>query len=623
MEIVHCPTRIVDRSSAGLSYENVLQQDIIIEEVQAINKIRRSEIDAMSIQRTDDSASKPKPVSTTINVEIDKLSLANRKLSDQLQSVRNQLSDNLNRVRDFEERVKQIPKLQLELSVEKAENRDLHLKLKELKTKLEKKDAHDMRNAMERRIDTIETETMTNNGIKLNESITMKPFNAHRVCATSLESLNLRFPSSSPTESHLSQTTATTSQLKFAPSTQNVGCMTNAVISRDIGILTMPVQIPTRSIALNTDISGTNPFEKPRPIMKSVSIQCEYEIKTRRKSVATETEPPSPPVEKYSIAVMAKPTVISSSCMIQPDVRTIGLDNIYQNIRTRSFGTDPIKHLIEMHKAAESDSPISLKLLDAPKTQRPEPNADGPPEIQKEFRSMGVQSAPSVAHKMVQCKEKPVEPPPKVPIRNESTDTSDLTLHIHRAVNTDAVPHKENRLTNTDRISTDEKSTNTIIAPNTNTNSLGINTDLSGIGTDIPTKDEIQSTHLDLDQQCHDCLAKIEIKQRTIIKNPKHTNKDNIDASTASHTLFTKLSTENTTTTELHESNNDEVFNTSSQSTDLQSRIPRPTALISPRSEKKFIRQNTYTIPNSPLPSPDDGDEATPTTVCPAEVYFT
>lgn len=597
LEFVQCPTKIVDRaSSVGLSYENVHQQDIIIEELHEITNIRQPEIDSTS----KDIASKS-TASDIFNVEIDKLSLANRKLSDQLQSVRNQLSDNLNRVRDFEERVKLIPKLKLELSVEKAENRDLHLKLRSLENELEKKDAYERQHVTERKIETIRNES-----VKFDEIITVKPFNAHRVCATSLESLNVRFPSSSPTESQPSQ-----SQIaKLSPLTSTVGCMTNSVISRDIGVVTIPVKIPTRSIALNTDISAENPFEVEiiKPIMKNVSVQSENEIKIKCKSIGTETDSPPPPVEKCSVAVMAKPNVTSTFSMTRPDVRSIGLDNIYKNIRTRSFGTDPIKHLAEVNKVSEIDAPISLKLLDVPvKLQLPESK---PIEKQKEFRSMGVQHSPIVSNKITQCKEKPVEPPPKISIRNESTDTSDLTLHIHRGVNTDALPHKENRLTNTEHILTDDKSINTIIEQKKIMNSLGINTDLS----EFTKKSEQQSIDFD-ENQCHDCLAKFEIKQRTIIKNPKHSN----SGLTTAQTVSTKQITERTTT-EMHESS-DEVF-TTSQSIDSQSRIPRPTALISPRSEKKFTRQNTYTISNSSIPSPLDGDADTTSTICPAEILL-
>lgn len=635
VEIVHCPTRTVDRSlAAPYTSDHVHQQNIFIEEVHEqvvhqIDETRQSEaIESVIVN------DEPIAESTTIfNVEIDKLSLANRNLSDQLQSVRHQLSDNLNRVRDFEERVKLIPKLQLELSVEKAENRDLHLKLKALQNELEKKEQERQRAAEMARtkIDSATTTTETTTQI---EHIRVKPFNAQRVCATSLESLNIRFPgSASPTE--LKAEAKVASQTKL--STQNVGCMTAKIVSRDVGVVTIPTQIPTRSIALNTDISAKNPFEeeKPKVIMRTVAVQSEHEARVRTKNVATATDrepspPPPPKPETYSIGVLAKPNVQASSCMARPEVRSIGIDNIYQNVRTRSFGTDPIKQLIDPPKSI--DSPISLKLLDAPKAQATPPvETDAKPtEKPKEYRSMGVQFSPSVSNKFSQCKEKVIEPPVKVPMRTESTDTSDLTLTIHRGVNTDATPPKRDRLTNTERIGTEEKYTNTS-AKTKNTISFGTNTDFieslkqtAQVESNEKTKDQLS------DHQCHNCLAKIEIKQRTIIKNPKTPNIDIVvnkkenqaeqlhQASTTTTTTTTSKKTTETTTTETR---NEEVDNLTQQSTDTQSRIPRPTALISPRSEKKFTRQNTYTIPNSPLSSSPHAED-TATAPCPAEAYL-
>lgn len=181
--------------------------------------------------------------------EIDRLSLANRNLSDQLQSVRNQLSSNLNRLRDFEERVKMIPKLQLELSVEKAENRDMHLKLKTLENVLEKEE-HNVK-------EEIPIDDFSNNAESTKPILyTPKPFNAHRVCATSLESLNVRLPFTSSPAEPLQQLHKSVSCLtKTQPSTHNVGCMTTETIKRDVGVVTLAVHVPTKCIAINTDIS--------------------------------------------------------------------------------------------------------------------------------------------------------------------------------------------------------------------------------------------------------------------------------------------------------------------------------------------------------------------------------
>lgn len=619
--------------------ENVHQQNVFVEEIHEKTVEHVSEThqtDAHTTNQTTDQSSTSNAFTTEIfNIEIDKLSLANRNLSDQLQSVRNQMGDNLNRVRDFEERVKLIPKLQLELSVEKAENRDLHLKLKALENALAKKEQHEQRRASEIVQSKMDSSTCTETFTSvLKENIAPKPFNAQRVCATSLESLNIRFPNSaSPIESQQLHSINVSAAIKVPPCTHNVGCMTTKVVSRDVGVVTIPVQVPTRTMAINTDLTAQNMFDdaQKKPIMKNVSVQSDQDAKVRHRSIATITdrEPPPPPppkpVDKYSIGVMATPNVQSSSCMARPEVRSIGIENIYQPPRTRSFGTDPIKHLAETRPVAQTDaetrpttltdSPISLKLLDAPvktaaaqssiahvppppPSSQPEPSAKSI-EKPKEFRSMGVQYSPSVCSKFSQCNVEPPAPPPPPEIRkqNESTDTIDLTLHIHRGVNTDACAPKKDRPTNTDRIITEEKSTNTLIEKKTTSNSA-TNTDsqqeLSKIEID---ENASESIHFD-EHKCHNCLTKIEIKQRTIIKNPNKIQ-------------------------DVVEAQNEEMLN-SMQQMDLQSRIPRPTALISPRSDRKFTRQNTYTIPSSSLPSPllTAHMDETAASHCPAEAYL-
>lgn len=532
----------------------------------------------------------------TFSVEIDRLSLANRKLSDQLQSVRHQLSDNLNRVRDFEERIKLIPKLQLELSVEKAENRDMHTKVKALENALKSRERNDK---------------LANEPISptISEPLKTKPFNTQRVCATSLESLNIRFSNtSSPVELQKVHESTISNQ----PTTHNVGCMTTKLVSRDVGIVTTPIVVNTKAVAVNTNISGRNPFEEitKKPKTQNVCVQsdCEPKVHTKNMATITDSEPIQQIVTK-SIGVMAQPNVTSSSCMVRTESRSIGVDNIYQKSKTRTIGIDPIKEIIEHSSAKQNDSSISLKLLDniqlnpipipevtlIPAEAKPHP---------KEFRTMGIQHSPNQSDKSSQCKEHVVESlPPKIQSRTESTDTSDLTLLIHRGVNTEAPLPKKSRLTNTDRLLTDDKSTNT----RNDLKNTETNTDPFDLPSKVTTVDEKQSEVAGnfSEHKCHNCLAKIEIKQRTIIKNP---NK--------SHSI-TNITSSATTTDEYDASNEDLV-----QQTDSHTRIPRPTALISPRSEKKFTRQNTYTIQTAATPFTSLSTTVDSASPCPAEIYL-
>lgn len=580
-------------------------QNVVIENI-SIEEFHKAAEHYISDGREDESnqndeTSNAAVARETFCAEIDRLSLANRKLSDQLQSVRHQLSDNLNRVRDFEERIKLIPKLQLELSVEKAENRDMHIKVKALENALKTKERNDkIANEISKRIEPTSP--------TIGEPLKTKPFNTQRVCATSLESLNIRFSNtSSPVESQKSHESVL-SQLVSQPTTHNVGCMTTKLVSRDVGIVTTPIVVHTKAVAVNTSISGRNPFEDmvKKPKMQNVSLQsdCEPKIQTRNIGTITDLESVQK-IEMKSIGVMAAPNVRTNSCMARTESRSIGVDNIYQKSKMRTVGIDPIKEIIEHAALKQNDSPISLKLLDNIQVNpipilETEVLAEVKPKS-KEFRTMGIQHSPSQSDKFSQCKEHVAESLPIIQCRTESTDTSDLILLIHRAVNTEAPVPKKSRLTNTDRVLTDEKSTNTRNDLKSVKNSE-TNTDPYEILSNVIIDEKHSELANFSEHKCHNCLAKIEIKQRTIIKNPnKSHNITNIASST--------------TTTD-HTSSEDLV-----QQSDSQTRIPRPTALISPRSEKKFTRQNTYTI-QAGAPFPPLSTAVESASACPAEIYL-
>lgn len=407
MDSRYNPTNSNDRSLEQYVQQttshDIHTQDIVTEEIHKEYVHQSTETNHSDANHMISSNKRVKQLKTDIyNIQIDKLSLDNRNLCDQLQSVRNQLSDNLNRVRDFEERVKLIPKLQLQLSVEKAENRDLHLKLKALENTVEKQ--HENKTLTEQSNTKVNSSTNT----EMTISALGGPFNPHRVCATSLESLNIRFsPNSS--SSYEPPKSYTSPMVPIQTSTQNVGCMTTTIFSRDVGIVTVPVQISTRNMAINTDISEKNPFEgtQTKPVMKSVGVQGDYENNVEKRTVATITDPQlsSPSIKKCSVSIMAVPNVQTIFCMAKPEVRSVGVDNIFQKRRLRSFGTDPIKHLVEQVPFAKfPDSPISLKLLDVPLASICEKDSKFI-EAFKEFRSIGIQESPSVSSKLSQCKK--------------------------------------------------------------------------------------------------------------------------------------------------------------------------------------------------------------------------
>lgn len=401
-------------------------------------------------------------------MKIDKLTEENRNLTEQLHIVRSQLTDNLNRVRQFEERVKLIPKLELQLSVEQVENRDLHLKLTNLEILLKEKENEI---ADKERIETIQ-----------------------KTKSVKLESFTDRF-----------------SQLngKVIIPTQDASCSTTRTILRDIGVLTVPTPVTTNTIATNTDKLEYDQFDANvkkknlKPILKSIAIQCDSErkIETRNSSTSTMRPPPN-----ESIGIMAMPAMSSQFSTAKPETKSIGIECIEMKIEKRSIGTNPIEQQQQQQHQLELEKPsLSLKLSDLDAPRKMEQPLELSPK--KECKSIGIQYSTNVCNKFSQCQILPVEMP-KVATKPQSTTTNDLTLVIHRAINTDSLPTTKSRFTNTNTIVTTNKSTNTDIDQQ------------STISTKCESEQDIRKRD---EHQCHNCLAKIEIKQRTIIASPKKT----------------------------------------------------------------------------------------------------
>lgn len=444
-----------------------------------------------------------------------------------------------------------------------------------------------------------------------------------------------------------------------ARSQKDTGCMTNASITRDVGTVTMNQPLPkTRCIATNTtlkcahseaslfteqDVHGKiaealkklkddeasqtvkerlftaaelqleikhalEKFEKEfaRARLRnssSVGVQCVPSAKqTRHIGTITDrpkTPPPPPPCIQHSVGIMAVVDTRNAYSTAKPDTKSISLDNIAAAIKTRSSGTNtiaPINNVPTERRSASvdrNDGLISLKSLDMMRsttsllsdkdhTDAAKPVTTSvstqcalltsptveptPPVVQQS--SVAIQNSPRRVHKSSQCTPMKEKTPPadvvKKQYRTEATDTRDLIRYHDSSNNTDAPPKKRDRLINTDRICTVNESTNTIPCK---TIDHGTNPDPSQQRTvvqhdKVARKADIacgtEPIEVSPAKNCNTCLAKIEIKQQTLIKSPSRVD----DA----------------------------------QQSDV-SRIPRPTALISPRAErKKFTRQNTYTI---------------------------
>lgn len=607
--------------------QNVFEQKCIeIEKTSIVNNVRKfaaddeSNLSIVDGYRPCSSSTPNRPVQQTPPPPPTRTSphiVSNEKMN----KIQKQLVESLSRMNELEDRIRDIPRLQQELTTEKAENRDLHTKLKHMEQIVANMKREKLLSPMVPPPPPIKVEASTS---------PLKPFSPQRVCAMSLESLNFRFPNtSSPTNSVQSNpslslnnfssasiASALHSQASGGHLQRNVACMTQSTLTRDIGIVTTtPEKKLTRSTASNTDVVHASV-----PVVHHVAVQCTIQDDTKKeyRNASTSTLPPvSPtpptpipsapiPVVTHSIGVMAVPKMRSTQSTARPDVKSIGTENIHQKIRTRNHGTDPIVELIEPTNSSKTESTafasISLKSLDLLSSASAMPiiGAEKPAKV-IQMSSIGIQHVPTVFSIGSQCMERPTTPPPaplplKVCTDTASTDTCDLLLFRHRAVNTDAPVAKRDRPTNTEPIRTTDESTNTMATNAKSTTDIGTNPDRSAFGDD--------ALH-----QCHNCLAKIEIKQQTIIsnKNTKLEQQHRMNASPA-----------------VPVDDDVQSKDAAAAAADALSRIPRPTALISPRPDRKFNRQNTYTVPSpvSLSPSHVAPPPATNIVQCPAEAYL-
>lgn len=474
------------------------------------------------------------------------------------------------------------------LQLNGQEKQYVNLKTQELEDIFSKKEQHETTKQI--------TEELY---VKRNSS----PFNPQRVCAMSLDSLKLRYQNSSSPKTLMDTSGNSNASNEYVISTKStpipstvhsqrdVGCMAYTPLLRSIGTLTTPnIEKEVKTVSTNTteleekivkvqqgqqtDQRLFTQEELQNEISKclekyksqqqrskqlnscTVGTQSDLDNKKYR-SVTTITDPIHTP--SHSVGIMAKPDTSNRQSMTAIESKSIETnteDFLNTAIISRSVGELSTQSDLGEH-------PISLRSLDKFKctsTQcmllKDEPAKQKPVTA----HSVGLQYSPKVSTKSIQCTEKKKEPRSM----SESTDTKDLILLIHRSMNTDAKPKTHDRLTNTDKDLFAKK-----------TKEIGINCDPPkktidiGVNCDPPIQEQkVEEFNNKLTESVsstdsgNTCIAKVEIKQRTVISN---LNK-----------------------------NDDE------QQTDSQTRIPRPMALISPRPERKFQRQNTYTIPSPP-----------------------
>lgn len=399
------------------------------------------------------------------------------------------------------------------------------------------------------------------------------PFSPQRVCAMSLDSLKLRSSpkfffdgsgNSSVSNEYILSSAKSTPVQQIVQSQRDVGCMAHTPLSRSIGTLTTPsVAKELKTASTNTVIiqekvvtiqqgqqtdqrmytqeelefeisKSLERYQKQQQRTKqlnscTVGTQSDVETSKKQRSVSTTTDPVKAP--SHSVGTMVKPDAYSRECQTVVHSHSIGTNT--DNLTMPSM---PSKSLEELSASKEDlEHRISLKSLDKFKctsTQCVLLTDEPKSERIVSTHTKGLQHSPKVSTKSVQV---------GVRSQPESTDTNDLVLLINRSINTDAKAKTCDQLTNTDPIAKKTKD-------------IGVNCD--------PPVEKVKVEEIKKTESVNDvgntCMAKVEIKQRTVISGLNKTDEE--------------------------------------QQVDPQTRIPRPMALISPRPERKFNRQNTYTI---------------------------
>lgn len=435
-----------------------------------------------------------------------------------------------------------------------------------------------------------------------------KPFHPQRHSPISLDSLNVKLqpPFSASPNSTVNKPTNTSQSPPCHPTTQkrDVSQMTTAVLTRDIGITTN--QLKTRTTAVNTDQKHYTKQELQAAIDLTIEKQQleQLQIKQAQQqnliSVGTQMHPVTIPskqtistcqqtqIESQSVAIQTRANQKSIEISCHPETRSIGIsDNTtIEEIcrkcsgKKRTIGCGP----------DEEPSLISLKLMDAttPKRSLTFSLGDGE-KLNIARKSIGTQYSVIVPKKIdsftqhiapimkdKQCQQSVLA------MTNQHTDTLGLLERKNRACATEPIQEvkKLNAESNTESRRTESVSTN----------------------TNAPLKQLDHSTNT-VRIQSKDVACGVAVKPHILIScadNYCDTCKDTIMHLAKG---FTKGS---------NGGGNGGLAGVPIAET---SRIPRPTTLMSPRTERKFMRQNTYTLPSSDE-SPIEQQ------VCPAEMFL-
>lgn len=431
----------------------------------------------------------------------------------------------------------------------------------------------------------------------------MKPFHSQRHSPISLDSLDARLqsPSSRSSQSSISKSypqqcaeSAPTHPIQKRDASQ----MTTVSLTRDIGVTTN--QVKTRTTAVNTDQKIYSKQELQAAIDLTIEKQQLEQFHVYQKkliSVGTQMCPAAIP-QKQTVSTSQQTqnesqTIFTQTCTNQksveiscrPQTRTIGISDhstVEEVCRTcaiekRAIGCGP----------DDEPSLISLKLMDValPKRSLTFSLGDGE-KLNISRKSTGTQYSfvgpmkidSSTQHAAPITRDKQCQQSGPI-MCNQMNDTNGLIKIKSQGCATDPIQQIEkcNVESNTEPRQLENVSTNTnpplkLLDHSTNTTKIQFKDAACGA---------IVKPHISIscaDNYCDTCKESI----MNLAKG------------------FTKPTNS---------------VSVSIQSIPETSRIPRPMTLMSPRTERKFLRQNTYTVPSS-------DDSPIEQQVCPAEMFL-
>lgn len=429
-------------------------------------------------------------------------------------------------------------------------------------------------------------------------------FHSQRHSPISLDSLNARLQPPYSTSSQLStgksspsQLTESTTPVQPPVQKRDASQMTTAHLTREVGITTN--QIKTRSTAVNTDQKSYTKQELQAAIDLTIEKQQLEQLHTQQKkliSVGTQMQPVAIP-QKQIVSTSQQTQSESQNMSTQTRTNQKSVE-ISCHPQTRSIGcsdhstVETLCHICSIEKRTigcgpdEEPSLISLKLMDVapPKRSLTFSLGDGE-KLSISRKSIGTQYSfigPTKIDSMTQhvaplMKDKQCQQSGPI-TSNQINDTNGLIKIKNQACGTDTLQQiqKFDAESNTEPPKKESVSTNTspalqLLDHSTNTTKVHLKDAACG-GTIKP--------HISIscaDNYCDSCKDSIMNLAKGFTKNT-----------------------------------NSASFLPSVPET---SRIPRPMTLSSPRTERKFLRQNTYTVPSS-------DESPVEQQMCPAEMFL-